>query len=76
MDDKFSKAFKTHKERKKKNPNALIAFKRIQKTSLLLTNYEIQAYEVSSRIGVYQTCGNFLLCNQGETTELWKKCNL
>ena len=72
MDDKFSKAFKTHKERKKKNPNALIAFKRIQKTSLLLTNYEIQAYEVSSRIGVYQTCGNFLLLTKGERAEWWK----
>ena len=45
------------------NSDAMVAYKRPQTFSTLLTNYKIIAHKVNVERGISQLCGNCMLCD-------------
>ena len=64
MNDKFSLLKLTDRE-KHLNPNSMVAYKKPQTFSILLTNYKILAHKVNVGRGISHPCGNFMLWDQG-----------
>ena len=58
---------------KQLNPNAMIAYKRPQTLSTLLTNYKIIAHKVNVGRGISHPWGNYLLYDQGGEDGMIKK---
>ena len=73
MDDEFSELVKTNRQGKQLNPNAMIAYKRPQSLSILLTNYKVIAHKVNVGRGISYLCGNCMLCDHGGEDGMTKK---
>ena len=61
----FPNLLKLTDKEKQTNPNAMVAYKRPQTLSTLLTNYKIIAHKVNVERGISQPCGNCMLCDRG-----------